>query len=192
MDWYLKLTAWATVATAIATAALVLTGLGAMFFAWYQIRSERKYRRVENIEREIERFESKRYESARKLFAASRLTQGKELKPLSRLTAPPAAYEILDFFEHIGHLARAGHLEMRAVWHRFGWWILIMDRDARSLVDEERDSSNTVLCDFEWLVKKVSRVEKKEEGRHLNITPEKMISFYRQQVGADSQLSLGD
>jgi hypothetical protein len=98
----------------------------------------------------------------------------------------------LDFFEHIAHLARAGHLEVRAVWHRFGWWVLMMDRDARSLVDEERRKSNTVLCDFEWLVKKISAVEKKEEGRQLNITREKMVSFYEQQVSANSQLGLGD
>jgi hypothetical protein len=182
MDWYIKLTAWATVATAIATAMLVFTGLGALIFAWYQIRSERVYRRVENIEREIEKFDTGSCANARKVFAATRLESGNQFCTLNHQNAPSAAYEMLDFFEHIGHLARAGHLDTRAVWHRFGWWILIISQDANQLVKKKRAKSKTVLCDFEWLVERVAKVEKKEEGQTLNITHELMTSFYRDEI----------
>jgi hypothetical protein len=192
MDWYIKLTAWATVATAIATGMLVFTGLGALIFAWYQIRSERAYRRVENIEREIEKFDTGGCAKARKIFAAARLESANEFCGLNYEQVASAAYEILDFFEHIGHLARAGHLDTRAVWHRFGWWLLIMNQDAHLLVKEKRAKSKTVLCDFEWLVERVARVEKKEEGQTLNVTHELMTSFYRDELRAGGGLASTD
>jgi hypothetical protein len=188
MDPYSKMNAWSAMLTAVGTILLVLTGLGAMLFAWVQIRSERAYRRVENIEREIEKFDGGRCAKAREIFATSRLAVMDGAKPLGRDNAPAGAYEILNFFEHLGHLAKAGHLEVRAVWHTFGWWILMMNFDLRSLVAEERQKSKTVFCDFEWLVKKVSRIELREEGCDLEITQERLIDFYRDELGNDQKI----
>jgi hypothetical protein len=187
MDPYSKVNAWSAMLTAIGTLLLVLTGLGAMLFAWVEIRSERAYRRVENIEREIEKFDGGRCAKAREIFATSRLAEPNGAKRLSRENAPAGAYEILNFFEHIGHLAKAGHLEVRAVWHTFGWWILMMNYDLRSLVAEERQKSKTVFCDFEWLVEKVSRIELREEGCDLEITRGRLIEFYRDELDNDSK-----
>jgi hypothetical protein len=177
MDWYIKLTAWATVATAIATAMLVFTGLGVIDLRLVsnpvrtRIQTSREYR-ARN--REI-RYRKLR-ERAQSLCGHA-LGERQSICTLNHQNAPSAAYEMLDFFEHIGHLARAGHLDTRAVWHRFGWWILIISQDANQLVKEKRAKSKTVLCDFEWLVERVAKVEKKEEGQTLNITHELMTSF---------------
>jgi hypothetical protein len=59
---------------------------------------------------------------------------------------------------------------------------LIISQDANQLVKEKRAKSKTVLCDFEWLVERVAKVEKKEEGQTLNITHELMTSFYRDEI----------
>jgi hypothetical protein len=188
MDPYSEINAWSAMLTAAGTLLLVLTGLGAMLFAWVQIRSERAYRRVENIEREIEKFDGGRCAKAREILATSRLAEPDVAKPLGRDNAPAGAYEILNFFEHLGHLAKAGHLEIRAVWHTFGWWILMMNFDLRSLVAEERQKSKTVFCDFEWLVKKVSRIELREEGCDLEVTRERLIDFYGDELGNDQKI----
>jgi hypothetical protein len=188
-DFYAEMTAWAALATAIATLLLVLTGAGALIFAWVQINSERAYRRVDNLERELEKFDSGRYASARKALAKNRLADRERYQPMSSDTAPGAAYEILNFFEHLALLAKSGHLEVRAIWHTFGWWILMMNFDLNPLVREERKYNKSVLKDFEWLVNEVSLVEQKEEGKPLEVTPDSLFDFYDEELGADDTIS---
>ena len=188
MDFYAALTAWATFAIAIGTFFLVVTGIGAVLFARKQINAERAYRRVENLERELEKFDTGQCAVARESLAKGRLAQSGKLEQLDSGTAPSGAFGILNFFEHIGHLTREGHLDARDVWHTFGWWILIMDHDLRPLVNEERVESKTVFCDFEWLVKEISKIEKNEEGKQLQVTTQTVLDFYREEIGKDQKI----
>jgi hypothetical protein len=188
MDFYSAMTAWATLAIAIGTTFLVGTGIGAVLFARKQINAERAYRRVENLERELEKFDTGQCAVARESLAKGRLAQSGMLELLDSETAPSGAFGILNFFEHIGHLTREGHLDARDVWHNFGWWILIMGHDLRPLVDEEREESKTVFCDFEWLVKQISSIEKKEEGKQLQVTRQRVLDFYRDEIGKDQKI----
>jgi hypothetical protein len=188
MDFYSAMTAWATFAIAIGTFLLVATGVGAVMFARKQINAERAYKRVENLERELDKFDTGHCAIARESLAKGRLAQSGKLELLDSETAPAGAFGILNFFEHIGHLSRAGHLDARDVWHTFGWWILIMGHDLRSLVDEEREESKTVFCDFEWLVKEISSIEEKEEGKQLQVTRQMVLNFYREEIGRDQKI----
>ena len=189
MDFYSALTAWATLAIAIETFLLVGTGIGAILFARKQINAERAYRRIENLERELEKFDTGQCAVARESLAKGRLAQsGNNVEFLDSETAPVGAFAILNFFEHIGHLTRAGHLNARDVWHTFGFWILIMGYDLQALVDEEREQSKTVFCDFEWLVKEISGIERTEEGKQLQVTRQMVLNFYRQEIGKDQKI----
>jgi hypothetical protein len=48
--------------------------------------------------------------------------------------------------------------------------------------------SKTVFCDFEWLVKEISKIEKNEEGKQLQVTTQTVLDFYREEIGKDQKI----
>ena len=65
MDW--------TAVQAVATSILVLTSVGAIAYAGLQLRHERQYRSVENLEKQLSFFLSDNFVAARRRLAQARL-----------------------------------------------------------------------------------------------------------------------
>jgi hypothetical protein len=96
---------------AVATAALVVTSAGAISYAGLQLRHERDYRAVENLEKQLSFFLSEKFVSVRQTLAESRL-EGDELKAWTLEEPPVSAFEVLDFYEHLSLLVKKGHLDV--------------------------------------------------------------------------------
>jgi hypothetical protein len=98
------------------------------------------------------------------------------------VNVPRSAYDLLNFFEHVGLLARKGHVELRAVWHSLGWWILVLGMDLEPLVRQQRALNKSVLQDFQWLVEQIGQIEMKEEGKELKLDASGLCVFYKDEV----------
>ena len=92
-----------TALEAIANSALVLTSAGAIGYAGLQLKHERQYRAVTNLEKQLSFFLSDPFVAARRRLAETR-TDGKDLCSWSVEDPPVAAFEVLDFYEHLGLL----------------------------------------------------------------------------------------
>lgn len=115
---------------------------------YYQLRLARSANAFEQLSRLQEQWESERMLRHR-LATYLALRDGG-----SRSNVPPnAAYFIADFWESLGALTRAGHVDPRLVKETYGltcrswWWIL------GPLIDAERVASGdpTVYAHFEWV-----------------------------------------
>lgn len=165
--------------TALATVGLVITGVVAIVFAYVQLENERKYRRIENLEAQIVRFDSKAIVRQRKALAKARVDT--DLKKLSKLdldNAPNSAYETLNYFEHLGLLVRKGHLDAFDVWHSFDCSAMPIYYDLRPLIESERHSDNSAYYDFVKLVEKLQRIEMKECGAVPDWNQNELLNFY--------------
>ena len=102
----------------MATVVLVATSAGAIAYAGLQLRHEREYRSVENLEKQLSFFLSDSFVGVRRRLAESRLEEA-GLKAWSLEDPPVSAFEVLDFYEHLSLLVKKGHLNIYDVWHTF-------------------------------------------------------------------------
>jgi hypothetical protein len=154
----------ATLSLVYATWGLVGTGLLAIIFTWWQLHNVRKQSRLDNLERVLEWFDSDRFVKLRKSLATKRLTSSGTLRGLDLNNPPGEAYDLLDFFEHIGFLVKKGHLNEYDVWHTFVAWIAAIHSDFKELTAIEQADDKTAYCDFCWLFRRVERVDLKQGG----------------------------
>ncbi len=120
---------------AVSTTILVLTSVGAIAYAALQLRQEREYRSVANLEKQLAVFQGESFVAARKRLATERLVDG-ELAPFDKDSPPASALEVLDFYDHVGLLVKKGHLEVYDVWHTFYEWAQPVYVDLRPLVED--------------------------------------------------------
>src|SRR5271157_84619 len=170
-------TAAPEVATASATLLLAGTAVWALRFAKRQLKQDRNAARIDNLERQMEFFDSERFVSIRKRLASSRTKNGK-LQPLSDDDAPSELYDVLNFFEHLGFLVREKHLPAYHVWHAFGYWAFSFFYDARRVIEYEQANDPTFFDDFEWLIGKLQRIETKQCGRKDIPSDDELLGFY--------------
>lgn len=165
------------VVTAIATAALAITGALALWFAKRQLKQDRDAARIDNLERQLEAFDSERFLNIRRRLASLRARNGK-LQPLAEDDAPSEMYDVLNFFEHLAFLVREKYLPAYHVWHAFGYWAFSFFYDARRVIEFEQIDDPTFFDDFEWLINKLQKIEARECG-HRNIPSEDdLLDFY--------------
>ncbi len=104
---------------ALASFGYMVTSVTAIGYAALQLRHEREYRAVTNLEKQLDFFHSDKFREARRRLARERLSENGQLLALNVEEPPVAAFEVLDFYEHLGLLVKKGHLEIYDVWHTF-------------------------------------------------------------------------
>jgi hypothetical protein len=173
---------WGAV-TAVSTAALVLTGVGAIFFVYRQIENERVYRRIENLEEQLRRFDTNPLAEHRKKLAEARLDSSHtKLRNLDAEYPPTNSYEILNFFEHIAFLVDKGHLDMYDVWHSFDYWATAYYFDLRSVIEVEQRDDASSYCDFVKLIAQLRSIQIKEAGRENTWVGDELVGFYASEL----------
>lgn len=168
----------ATLNLVYATWGLVATGLLAILFTWWQLHNVRKQSRLDNLERVLEWFDSERVVKLRRSLADKRLMRSGRLGRLDLHTPLGEAYEMLDFFEHVGFLVKKGHLNEYDVWHTFVAWIGAIHCDFRDLIQVEQGYDNTTYSDFCWLFKRLEVVDAKQHGTGLDWDDEDLETHY--------------
>ena len=177
---------------AIASTALVVTSAGAISYAALQLRHEREYRSVNNLEKQLSFFLGTKFTAARRALAEARV--GKDgLLPWSIEEPPIAAFEVLDFYEHLGLLVKKGHLDLYDVWHTFYEWAQPVYVDLQPLIENPRSAYADHYSDLRKLVRAMDEIQKKrmhaKNANHGALwTPERIVDYYRYEL----QLQAGD
>jgi hypothetical protein len=180
MDW--------VAVQAVATAALVLTSAGAIGYAGLQLRHERAYRAVDNLEKQLSFFLSDKFVEVRRRLAESRL-DGAGLKTWTLDDPPVNAFEVLDFYEHLSLLVKKGHLDVYDVWHTFYEWAQPVYVDMQLLVESEESAYSEHYRDLQKLIRRMDEIQiakmETQKGDHWALwTPERIIEHYRYELQA--------
>ena len=182
LDW--------TAVQAVATSILVLTSVGAIAYAGLQLRHERQYRAVDNLEKQLSFFLSDNFVGARRRLAQARLdTTGSEakLQPWELDSPPVSAFEILDFYEHLALLVKKGHLELYDVWHTFYEWAQPVYVDMQSLIESPDSMYSDHYNDLQRMMRRMDEIQlqrmHKQNANHWSLwTPERILEHYKYEL----------
>lgn len=171
---------------AIATSALVVTSAGAISYAGLQLANERKYRSVSNLEKQLSFFLSAPFALARTQLAQDRVNAA-GLVALDIHEPPVSAFEVLDFYEHLGLLVKKGHLDLYDVWHTFYEWAQPVYSDLRPIIENEESSYCEQYSDLRKLVRQMDdiqleRMHAKNANHWALWTPERILEHYRYEL----------
>ena len=173
---------------ALANVMLVLTSASAIGYAALQLRHEREYRSVNNLETQLSFFLSEAFVAARRRLAETR-TDGKGLRAWSLDEPPVTAFEVLDFYEHLGLLVKKGHLDIYDVWHTFYEWAQPVYVDLQQLIEGEASAFSDHYSDLRKLVRRMDEIQiQRMHANHANHwalwTPERILDYYRYELEA--------
>jgi hypothetical protein len=171
---------------ASASVVLVLTSGGAIAYAALQLRHEREYRSVNNLEKQLSFFLSDSFVAARRRLAQARVAEN-GLRPWSIDEPPVAAFEVLDFYEHLGLLVKKVHLDVYDVWHTFYEWAQPVYVDLRPLIENEDSPYSVQYSDLRKLMRAMDEIQiKRMHARNANHyslwTPERILDHYRYEL----------
>jgi hypothetical protein len=175
---------------AVATSILVLTSVGAIAYAGLQLRLEREYRSVENLEKQLGFFLSQSFVGTRRRLAESRLDGvGAEagLKAWDLEAPPVAVFEVLDFYEHLALLVKKGHLQIYDVWHTFYEWAQPVYVDMQALIESEDSMYSDHYNDLQRMMRRMDEIQmermKTQKGNHWALwTTDRIIDHYRYEL----------
>ena len=173
---------------ALSNVVLVLTSAGAIGYASVQLRNERQYRSVSNLEKQLSYFVSETYQGARKRLAQVRI-DGDELAPWDPEEPPVAALEVLDFYEHLGLLVKKGHLDVYDVWHTFYEWAQPVYVDLQPLIDCKDGPFLDHYSDLRRLMRSMDdiqlrRMHAQNANHWMLFTPDRILDYYKYELEA--------
>jgi hypothetical protein len=175
---------------AIATVMLVTTSVGAIAYAGLQLKHERDYRSVANLEKQLGFFLSDSFVGARRRLAQARLDL---LSPEIKLRTweveqpPVEVFEVLDFYEHLALLVKKGHLELYDVWHTFYEWAQPVYVDMQELIESPDSMYADHYDDLQAMMRRMDELQlKRMHAKHANHwalwTPDRIIDHYKYEL----------
>jgi hypothetical protein len=172
----------------MATVVLVVTSAGAIAYAGLQLRHEREYRSVENLEKQLSFFLSDKFVAVRRRLAESRLDET-GLKAWTLEEPPVNAFEVLDFYEHLSLLVKKGHLDLYDVWHTFYEWAQPVYVDMQPLIESEDSAYSEHYRDLRRMIRRMDEIQmakmQTQRGEHWALwTPERIIEHYKYELEA--------
>ncbi len=172
----------------IATVVLVLTSAGAIAYAALQLRHEREYRAVANLEKQLRFFLSEGFVAARRRLAEARLDDS-GLKAWELDEPPVSAFEVLDFYEHLSLLVKKGHLDVYDVWHTFYEWAQPVYVDMQGLIEGEESPFSDHYTDLRKLMRQMDEIQlkrmHKRKANHWALwTPDRILEHYRYELSS--------
>ena len=172
----------------LATAALVLTSAGAIAYAGLQLRHERDYRAVANLEKQLSFFLSDAFTASRRRLAEARLSD-EGLRSWEVDDPPLSAFEVLDFYEHLSLLVKKGHLDVYDVWHTFYEWAQPVYVDMQAMIESDDSPYSDHYSDLRKLMRQMDEIQLKrmheKNANHWALwTPERIIEHYKYELSA--------
>jgi len=170
----------------MATVVLVVTSAGAIAYAALQLRHEREYRAVQNLEKQLSFFLSDKFVAVRRRLAESRL-DATGLKPWTLEEPSVSAFEVLDFYEHLSLLVKKGHLDVYDVWHTFYEWAQPVYVDMQPLIESEDSPYSEHYRDLQRMIRRMDEIQmakmKTQKGEHWALwTPDRIIEHYKYEL----------
>lgn len=152
---------------------IAATSVLALCFAAWQIRRARKLAQIQHLLQLDHEFSTDPLIEYRFTLAGKRL-QKKDDDPFE-------LYRLLHFFETIGLLVRRGYLDPDDVWNTFGYWVLNLYTDSKSLILELRRDDPATYKEFVRLVENMRKIEKAEGGTLEFPSREDVRDFWQEQ-----------
>lgn len=174
----------------IATSVLAVTSAGAIVYAGLQLKHERQYRSVSNLEKQLAVFLSESFVAARRRLAVARLdlTDSDAALQTWDLDAPPvSAFEVLDFYEHLSLLVKKRHLNIYDVWHTFYEWAQPVYADLQQLIESSESMYADHYNDLQRMMRRMDEIQLKRMhdngANHWALwTPDRIIEHYRYEL----------
>ena len=171
---------------AIASVVLVVTSGGAIAYAALQLRHEREYRSVNNLEKQLSFFLGDSFVIARRRLAQARVSAD-GLVSWNIDEPPVVAFEVLDFYEHLGLLVKKGHLDVYDVWHTFYEWAQPVYIDLQPLIENPKSPYAVQYSDLRKLMQamdeiQIHRMHAKRASLSALWTPERILDYYRYEL----------
>ena len=167
--------------TAIATVALVVTGIVALIYAGVQIHDFRKETRIKHLTDLVDQFEREPIATYRRQTGAGRISCGK-LQKLDLDNPPPGIHDVLNFFEHMGFLLDGGYIDIEAVSVEFHYWITHIWADARELIKDEQSDDPMYYEFFDKMVKRLLEYDRPETGKVTLPSQSEIEDFYLEEA----------
>ncbi len=176
---------------ALANVVLVLTSAGAIGYAALQLRHERLYRSVNNLEKQLSFFLSENFVSARQRLAKAR-TEDDQLLSLDPHEPPGSAFEVLDFYDHLGLLVKKGHLDVYDVWHTFYEFAQPVYVDLQPMIEGAESPYRDHYGDLRRLMRMMDDIQIKrmhaKNANHWSLwTPERILEHYRYELEVSTE-----
>lgn len=174
----------------VSTSILVLTSVGAIGYAGLQLRHEREYRSVENLEKQLGFFLGEQFVGARRRLAQARLdvTGTEPVLVAWDLQAPPvSAFEVLDFYEHLALLVKKGHLDLYDVWHTFYEWAQPVYVDLQAMIESDESLYSDHYNDLQRMMRQMDEIQLErmhaQNANHWSLwTPDRIIEHYKYEL----------
>jgi hypothetical protein len=174
----------------VATSLLVLTSLGAIGYAGLQLKHERDYRSVANLEKQLGFFLSENFVGARRRLAQARLhlEDGEsKLHPWELDSPPVSVFEVLDFYEHLALLVKKDHLDIYDVWHTFYEWAQPVYVDMQPLIESADSMYADHYNDLRRMMRRMDEIQLKrmhrQNANHWALwTPDRIIEHYKYEL----------
>jgi hypothetical protein len=157
--------------TAYATVLLVLTGLGALCFAWKQISDARKLAQVQHLKDLWRDFHSEPMAGFRHKTARSKLANaGMDETDF---------FKVLNFFEVLGLLEKRDYLATEDIWEIFSPWIFCYYQELAAIRPELSSSDDpNSYTNLAALCKKLESWELKHNKKWTPKTEDRLTQFW--------------
>ncbi len=103
-------------------------------------------------------------------------------KRLKNEEDPDEMYPVLDFFETVGLLVRRGYLDESDVWNTFSYPVLILNADARQIIEQDQREDPTTYAEFTALVERLQRIEAENHGTSAHPSKQEIEDYWKQEL----------
>jgi hypothetical protein len=167
--------------TALATVGLVVVGVCALGFAYWQLEDFRKESRIKHLIELVDQFEQDPWAAHRRKLGEQRTSNG-TLRTLD-LDAPPyELHDILNFFEHMGYLLSGDYVDLDGVFTEFHYWIFHVWADAKELVKHEQADTPVYYENLAKMVGQLVKIEVTKFGKFEYPSQEEITDFYLEEA----------
>ncbi len=140
----------------------------------------------------IHQFEQPPVIDAWKSLARKRIDQKQQnLRSLDPDDPPDEMYDVLNFFEYVGLLAKRGYLDTTDVWDQFGYSMFHFYADARPVIDKEQKDNKVMFTNFSSLMSDLRQIEIRQTGGILDHpSPDEIYGFYATEAEVQPGLAI--
>lgn len=191
LSWLERFAQGAQIVTALATFALVITGVYALVFAGRQIQETRDGARIQHLVQLAHDFDQPPIAEWRTGLAAKRIDKKNEkLRALDVNDAPWEVYEVLNFFEKVGLLAKRDYLNKRDILDMFGYWMFNLYADAAPVIKDEQKRDPEAFKDFVAVMHDLQKLEIELKGSRAAPKSDEIYEFYEAELRSSGRVLL--
>jgi hypothetical protein len=161
--------------TAVFTGVLALTAVVALIVGYRQLKEFHTEAQVQHLLALDQKFDQEPMLTYRRGLAEKRLRNVED---------PDELYPLLDFFETVGLLVRRGYLDESDVWNIFSYDVLILNADARQIIEQVQREDPPTYAEFSSLVERLQRIEAKNHGTIAHPSKEEIADYWKQEISA--------